>query len=75
MKNKETLSKGIKFSGIAIAVIILAPVLITMGFKGIRLENPLIGWIILILGVIIAITGMLLLVKGIKHLLDFLFEK
>lgn len=75
MKNKETLSKGIKFSGIAIAVIILAPVLITMGFKGIRLENPLIGWIILILGVIIAITGMLLLAKGIKHLLDFLFEK
>jgi len=75
MKNKETLSKGIKFSGIAIAVIILAPVLITMGFKGIRLENSLIGWVILTLGVITAITGMLLLAKGIKHLLDFLFEK
>ena len=75
MKNKETLSKGIKFSGIAIAIIILAPVLITMGFKGIRLENSLIGWVILTLGVITAITGMLLLAKGIKHLLDFLFEK
>ena len=47
-----------------------------MGFKGIRLENPLIGWIILILGgIITTITRMLFLAKGIKHLLDFLFEK
>ena len=75
MKNNEILSKGIKFSGIALPVIIFAPILITMGFKGIKLEDPLIGWVVLILGVIAAISGMLLLIKGIKYLLDFLFEK
>jgi len=75
MKNNETLSKGIKFTGIALPVIILSPILITMGFKGLKLENPLVGWILLIVGFSVAITGMYLLSKGIKFLLDYLFEK
>ncbi len=75
MKNNDVLSKGIKFSGIALPVIILAPILITMGFKGIRLENTTLGWVLLVLGVIAAVTGMILLAKGIKYLLDYLFEK
>lgn len=75
MKNRDTLSKGIKFSGIALPVIIIAPILITMGFKGVKLENSTIGWAILIVGIITAILGMFLLTKGIKYLLDYLFEK
>ena len=75
MKNNDTLSKGIKISSIALPVIILAPILITMGFKGIKLENPLIGWVLLIIGIITAILGMYLLAKGIRFLLDYLFEK
>ena len=75
MKNKETLSKGIRSSSIALVVIVTAPVLLTMGFKGIRLEDPMFGWVLLTFGVISAITGMVLLSKGIKYLLDYLFEK
>jgi len=75
MKNNETLAKGIRTAGIALPVIILAPILITMGFKGIKLENPFIGWVLLIIGIITAILGMYLLAKGIRFLLDYLFEK
>ena len=75
MKNNEILAKGIKTSGLALPVIILAPILITMGFKGLNLENSLIGWLLLIIGIITAIIGMYLLSKGIKYLLDYLFEK
>ncbi len=75
MKNKDPLSKGIQTSSIALPVIILAPILITMGFKGVKLESPLIGWILLIVGITTAILGMYLLAKGIKYLLDYLFEK
>lgn len=75
MKNKDTLSKGINKSSIALVVIITAPIILTMGFKGIRLEDPVFGWVLLVVGFILAITGMLLLSKGIKYLLDYLFEK
>ena len=75
MKNKETLTKGIKNASFALPVIIFAPIIITMGFKGLKLENPLIGWVLLIIGIITALIGMYLLSKGIKYLLDYLFEK
>jgi len=75
MENNKILTKGIKTSSIALPVIILAPILITMGFKGIKLENPIIGWVFLTFGIITAITGMYLLSKGIKYLLDYLFNK
>ena len=75
MENKETLVKGIKTVGIAIAIIVIAPILLTMGFKGINLENAMLGYVLLLLGFIAAITGMLLLGKGIKYFLDYWFEQ
>ena len=75
MKNNETLSKGIQTSSIALPVIVIAPILITMGFKGLKLENSIIGWVLLIIGIMTAILGMYLLSKGIRYLLDYLFEK
>jgi len=75
VNNKETLLKGIKTIGIAIAVIILAPVLLTMGFKGINLENSMIGYVLLIIGFVAVVLGMLFFVKGIKYFLDYWFEK
>ena len=75
MKNNDHLSKGIKFVGIALPIIILSPIIITMGFKGLKLENPLVGWVLLFVGFSVALTGMFLLSKGIKFLLDYLFEK
>lgn len=75
MKNKDLLQKGIKTSSFALPVIILAPILITMGFKGIKLENAIIGWVLLSFGICCALLGMYLLSKGIKYLLDYLFDK
>lgn len=75
MKDKAVLLKGVKLSSIALPVIIVAPIMITMGFKGIRLDNPLVGWVFLSIGIISAISGMLLLFKGISLLLDYLFQK
>ena len=73
--NKEALLKGIKTVGIAVAVIILAPILLTMGFKGVHLENAMIGYSLLVVGFVAAIVGILFFVKGIKYFLDYWFEK
>ena len=75
MKNRSLLEKGIKFSGIALPIIILSPVVITMGFKGLKSETHFIGWLLLLFGLALALTGMYLLSKGIKLILDYLFEK
>jgi len=76
MKNKKaSVAKGFKFSAISIAILITAPILITMGFKGIRLEDKTLGFVLLIIGIILAITGIVLMALGIKYILDSLFEK
>ncbi|MEE9350574.1 MAG: DUF6095 family protein [Flavobacteriaceae bacterium] len=75
MKDKEKLTKGIQTVGVSVAIIILAPILLTMGFKGIALETPLFGYILLLIGFIAAIAGMILMVKGIKYFLDHWFEQ
>lgn len=75
MENKDVLSKGIRLSGIALPVIIFAPLLITMGFKGIKLEDTIIGWILLSIGFLTAIAGIIMLFLGIRYILDHLFEK
>ncbi len=74
MKNKEGIANGVKTVSIAVAVIVLAPVLITMGFKGIKIEHAS-GYVLLGFGIIAAIIGILLLAKGIKHFLDYWFEQ
>ncbi len=73
--NKEKLIKGIRITSISLGVIIIAPIVLTMGFKGILLEKPLIGYVLLVVGFVAIVTGMVLLIKGIKYLLDHLFEK
>lgn len=79
-EDKEILYKGIKTTSISLPIIILAPILLTMGFKGIALEEPLFGnvlfaYALLGVGFIAVIAGMALLTKGIKYILDHLFEK
>jgi len=73
--NKEILFKGVKTVAIAIGSIILAPVLLTVGFKGIRLENTTVGYLFIVAGFIMALLGMFLLYKGVKYFLDYWFEK
>lgn len=72
---KIPITKGLKYTGISIGIIIIAPILITMGFKGIRLEDKTVGIILLGLGIATAITGIVLMALGIKYILDSLFEK
>jgi small neutral amino acid transporter SnatA (MarC family) len=76
MENKKIpIAKGFKFTAISIAILITAPILITMGFKGIRLEDRTLGFVLLIIGILLAITGIALMALGIKYILDSLFEK
>jgi hypothetical protein len=75
-KNNESLTKGLKSLAITLPLLFAAPLLITMGFKGVKSDDKItLGFALLIVGVILAITAIFLMIKGIKHLLDHLFEK
>ena len=69
--NKSELTRGIKYELGALPLLILGPVLITMGFKAIKQNN---NYILLIIGIIIASIAIILMVKGIKIMLDAFFN-
>jgi membrane protein YdbS with pleckstrin-like domain len=70
--NKNTLIKGLKYEVIALPLILLAPILISIGFKAIKLQQNY-WW--LILGVLLAIIAIIIGFLGIKIILNALFEK
>jgi len=69
--NRSELARGIKYELGALPLLILGPVLITMGFKAIKQDN---NYLFLIIGILIALTAMFLLFKGIKIILNAFFN-
>jgi len=73
MKNsKDTLLKGLKYEIIALPLLLISPILISMGFKAIKHQHNY-WW--LIAGIALAITAVIIGYLGIKILLNALFEK
>lgn len=70
--NKKELARGIKYELAALPLILFAPILITIGYKAIKLNN---NYLWLFLGVLMAIAAIILGYLGIKILLDALFDK
>lgn len=70
--NKNTLIKGLKYEVIALPLFLLAPILISIGFKAIKQQQNY-WW--LILGVLLAIIAIIIGFLGIKIILNALFEK
>lgn len=73
MSTKKTpVSKGLKYLGLALPLLFLAPVVVTVGFKALAKDN---SYFILILGIILAICAMLITAKGVSTIIKALFEK
>lgn len=69
--NRKELVRGLQYELIALPLLILGPVLITIGFKAIKLQNNY-WW--LITGIIIAITAIVLGFLGIRIILNAFFN-
>ena len=69
--NKQELARGIKYELGALPLLLFSPILITIGFKAIKLNN---NYLFLIIGCVLAITGVILGYKGIRIILNALFD-
>ena len=69
--NRDELVRGIKYELIALPLLILAPILITIGFKALKLQN---NFLWLIVGIILAIVAIILGFIGIKIILNAFFN-
>jgi NADH:ubiquinone oxidoreductase subunit K len=70
--NKQELVRGLKYELGALPLLIIAPILITIGFKAIKKQD---NYLILIVGVIFAITAIIIGFVGIRIILNALFNK
>jgi len=71
-KQKTSVSKGLKYFGLALPLLFGAPVVVTIGFKALAKDNT---YFILIIGLILAIAAMLITAKAVSTILKALFEK
>ncbi|WP_456378808.1 DUF6095 family protein [Lutibacter sp.] len=69
--NRKELLRGLKYELAAFPLLILGPILITIGFKAIKQQD---NYVWLILGIIAAITAVVLGFLGIKIILDAFFN-
>ena len=69
--DRKELVRGLQYVLIAFPLLILGPVLITIGFKAIKLQN---NFLWLIFGIIFAITAIVLGFLGIRIILNAFFN-
>ena len=69
--NRDELIRGIKYEAAALPLLLLAPVLITIGFKALKLQN---NYLWLIIGIVLAISAMVLGFIGIRIILNAVFN-
>ena len=70
--DKKELVRGLKYELGALPLLLVAPILITIGFKAIKHEN---NYLFLIVGIILAISAVVLVFLGIRIILNALFNK
>jgi len=69
--NRNELLRGLKYVLTAFPLLILGPILITIGFKAIKQQNV---YLWLIIGIIVAITAIILGFLGIRIILNAFFN-
>lgn len=69
--SKNQIAKGVKIMAIALPLMILGPVILTIGFRA--LNDGIYIW--LIIGCILLLSAIIIAFKGIKTILNGLFEK
>ncbi|NLP56676.1 DUF6095 family protein [Lutibacter sp. B1] len=69
--DRKELVRGLKYELIALPLVILAPILITIGYKAIKQQN---NYIWIVIGIGLAITAIILGFLGIKIILNAFFN-
>jgi uncharacterized protein DUF6095 len=69
--NKNELIRGLKYELVAFPLLLLGPILITIGFKAIKQEN---NYLWLIAGIAIATSAIILGFLGIRIILNAFFN-
>lgn len=70
--NKPTLFGALKYLGLALPLLFIAPVVITIGFKAIKKDG---SFLFLIIGIILGIAAILTMAFGLIKVSRFLFYK
>jgi len=70
--NKKELVRGLKYELAALPLLIVAPILITIGFKAIKQQH---NYVWLVIGVILALSAIVLGFLGIRIMLNAFFNK
>ncbi len=69
--NRDELIRGLKYELAAFPLLILGPILITIGFKAIKHEQ---NYLWLIIGIFVAITAIILGFLGVRIILNAFFN-
>ena len=69
--DRKEFTRGLKYELAALPLLLIAPILITIGFKAIKLQN---NYLWLILGIILAIAAIVLGFLGIRIILNAFFN-
>ena len=69
--DRKELVRGLQYELVALPLLILGPILITIGFKAIKLQN---NYLWLIFGIILATTSIILGFLGIRIILNAFFN-
>jgi hypothetical protein len=70
--NKKELVRGLKYELAALPLLFLAPILVTIGYKAIKLNN---NYLYFIIGALLGILAIALGFLGIRIILNALFNK
>lgn len=71
MANRKEIIRGVKYEIAALPLMVAAPILFTIGLKAIKADN---NYLFAIIGGILTIAAILIGVKGIKIILNALFD-
>lgn len=71
MANKKEIIRGLKYEVAALPLMVAAPILFTIGVKAIKADN---NYLFAIVGVILTIAAIAVALKGIRIILNALFE-
>lgn len=69
--DREELVRGLKYEAAALPLLIIAPILITIGFKAIKLQN---NYLWLIIGIALGILAIVIGFLGIRIILNAFFN-
>jgi uncharacterized membrane protein len=69
--DRKELFRGLKYNLIALPLLIIAPIMITIGFKAIKSQN---NYLFLIVGIILGIAAVLIGFRGLQIIANAFFN-